>query len=305
MTGVLGLLKPPGPSSAEMVRRIRSLTGCRRVGHAGTLDPAAAGVLPVCLEGATVLADYLHLPPKRYSLELVLGIVTDTGDRTGSVVERKDASHITPSQVQSVLSRFTGTFQQRTPAFSARKRDGEPLYRYARRGEVVDPGTATVTVSEWVMFGWEAVGPLRSAWCRIRCGSGTYVRALCRDIGEALGVGGTLGALVRLEAGGIAAGVCLTIEEATAEASTQGLERHLLGPGEAVGFLPALALDPAEAARVAHGIAPGQRRAGAGQLPGPVRLLDPDGRLAAIADRSVLDGVSSFRLRRVLNNPSR
>lgn len=300
MTGVLGLLKPPGPTSFDMVAMVRSVTGQRRVGHAGTLDPEAAGVLPVCIGTATRLADYLHIPPKTYVFHLVLGLRTDTDDLTGKLLEETDAATVSLSDLEGVLPRFTGWLEQSVPHFSARKHHGDRLFRYARRRESVPQPLTRVCVESWELIAWRAAGRRSIALCRVRCTSGTYVRSLCRDIGLALGVGAVMGPLVRVMAGGITASSCLTPEEVEQAASAGTLSHVVLSPSEALRFLPGVVLDPAEVTRLQHGVCPGPRRAGQDDTAGVVRLLNTADSLLGIAERSVDGTVARFRLQRVL-----
>ncbi len=305
MTGVLGLLKPPGPTSLDMVAMVRSVTGQRRVGHAGTLDPEAAGVLPICVGTATRLADYLHIPSKTYVFQLVLGLCTDTDDLTGKVLAETNAGTLSASDLTGVLPRFTGWIEQSVPRFSARKHHGDRLFRYARRQEVVPLPVARVCVESWELIAWRCAGRRSLALCRVRCMSGTYIRSLCRDIGLALGVGAVMGPLVRVMAGGITASTCLTPRELEEAVSAGALSHVLLSPSEALRFLPAVVLDPAEVAHLQHGICPGPRRAARDDMAGAVRLLGTDHSLLGIAERSVDGAVATLQLRKVLMVPQK
>jgi tRNA pseudouridine55 synthase len=291
--GLLPLLKPPGPSSRQLVDAVGRLAGPRvRAGHAGTLDPAAAGVLVVGLGRATRLLGFLQAAEKRYRFELVLGRTTDTGDATGRPLDRRDASGVTRAQVEAVLGEFTGRIRQRAPLYSARRVDGRHLYSYARQGEPVEAPEFDVDVHTLQLEGWEAGDPA-VALCDLRCGGGTYVRALAEAIGERLGCGAHTGMLLRLEAGGITAAQCHALEEIEVAATDGSLADRLLAPATALAFLPAVALGAAEAERVRHGIPPA--RSGGGH--GLVRLIGPDGALVAVAEEVRGQGI---RLRCVL-----
>ena len=297
--GVLPVCKPPGPSSHQIVGAVRRMAGRGvRVGHAGTLDPAAAGVLPVCVGPATRLADYLHLPLKEYRFELVLGAETDTQDAQGQVVAEADARGLHEGEVAAALAGLVGTVRQVPPLHSARHQDGRRLYEYAREGRPVEPRAAWVRIEALQLLQWMP-GPRARALCAVVCGSGTYVRSLCADLGRALGTGGHLGALVRCSAGGLRAEQCWTLEEIGGVAQDGGLAGLLLSPADALAFLPALVVDAAEAAGVAHGRPPGRRRA-AGCGATPVRVLDERGALLAVARRSVEGETATFALERVL-----
>ena len=304
MNGVLVVLKPPGPSSHEVVARVRRLARCRRVGHAGTLDPAAAGVLPLCLGVATRLADYLHIPLKTYRFVLVLGETTPTLDQTSPVDAHVSSAHLGAPDLEGALRGFRGVIRQRVPIYSARRKDGVRLYAYARRGAAVEQPLTTCTIDRLELLAWRG-GPVAQACCEVACSAGTYVRALCADIGTTLGVGGHLGALLRTRAAGIGGAECASLEEIAAWAASGDLAARLLPPERALGFLPALALDGPEAAGVRYGRAPGRRVPPAGAPSGEesVRLLAADGRLLAVARRRRRPGEESYALERVLVGP--
>ena len=195
---VLVVDKSAGPTSFDVVRRVRRAARARRVGHGGTLDPLASGVLPVCLGEATKLAQFLLDADKEYEVTVRLGAETDTDDAAGAVTVRADARAIDEAAVAAALGAFRGAIQQTPPAYSALKRDGRPLYDYARAGEPVRvaPRSVVVHALELTSFG----GPEAVA-LRIRCSKGTYVRAIARDLGRALGVGGHVVALRRTKSG--------------------------------------------------------------------------------------------------------
>jgi len=199
MRGVLNINKPAGMSSYDVIRRLRRQLGPLpgRIGHAGTLDPMASGVLLILLGEATKVSRLLQDQPKEYEAEILLGIQTDTDDRTGQVVARKPVPELSRQAWAEVLSKFTGTIQQIPPRYSALRQEGERLYRLARRGIPVTPAPRTVTIYELTLVDW---APPR---CRIRClvGAGTYIRSLGRDIGAALGSCATLTQLVRTRCG--------------------------------------------------------------------------------------------------------
>jgi tRNA pseudouridine55 synthase len=290
VTGVLAVLKPPGPTSHDVVERIRRWTGVRRVGHAGTLDPPAAGVLPVLLGGATRVADYLHLPPKVYRFLLVLGEVTETLDQAGPVRRRTSAAHLSRADLEAVLPRFVGPLVQEVPAYAARRVEGRRLYAWARQER--DPGPrplAACTVHRLDVLAWRG-GERAEALCEVVASRGTYVRALARDIGEALGVGGHVGALIRVAAGGFTLADAVPLEELAASVEDGDLP-GLRSPAEALGFLPAVVVGGREAAGVRHGRPPAPRprppapdpEGLAPEARGLVRVLDPEGTLLAVA----------------------
>ncbi len=202
MNGVLVVDKPAGWTSHDVVARVKGAIGARKVGHLGTLDPAATGVLPLVIDRATRFARWLSRGEKLYEGVMVLGVETDTYDSDGKVVAEKDPAGITPEEIERVLSAFRGPIKQVPPMYSAVKRSGTPLYRLARKGIVVEREPRDVVVY--------ALDVLRVSmprvWFRVRCSAGTYVRSICHDAGEALGCGAVLGGLRRLENGVFRAG---------------------------------------------------------------------------------------------------
>ena len=193
--GLLVIDKPAGWSSHDVVAKLRKILGVRKVGHAGTLDPDATGLLPVCVGQATRIVEYLIEIPKAYRLRMKLGEETDTEDASGQVTKRHDLKGLNEEQVRSVVLGFQGDIQQVPPMFSALKKNGRRLYEYARDGEEVTRRSRSVTIYE--------IGDLHCDIPEIsfyvRCSRGTYIRSLCRDIGRKLGVGGHLADLRRTE----------------------------------------------------------------------------------------------------------
>ncbi|RMH37439.1 MAG: tRNA pseudouridine(55) synthase TruB [Nitrospirae bacterium] len=195
--GVLNVNKPEGWTSHDVVAHLRKVLGIRKIGHAGTLDPAATGVLPILIGKGTKIAQYLIDWDKEYHAVLRLGETTDTQDATGSVVSRSSIEHVTESQIRSVGAEFQGVIAQRPPMYSAVKINGRPLYRMARRGQQVERALRTVTIYQLEIL--QVRG--RDVDLRVVCSKGTYVRTLCEDIGERLRVGGHLHRLIRTRVG--------------------------------------------------------------------------------------------------------
>lgn len=300
--GILPVLKPPGPSSHQVVEMIRHVLGRgTRVGHAGTLDPEAGGVLPICVGAATRLADYLQAPPKVYRFELVLGVVTDTQDATGCTVAIGDTSTVSAERLRAALAAFTGQVPQQAPLYSARHHQGRRLYAIAREGGQAPRPEFQVVIWDFQLLRWTppaATPPV--ALCEVCCGSGTYVRALCEDVGRSLGCGGHMGALLRCAAGGIVASECWSLEEIVAAARDGDVERLLLPGAQALDFLPAVTLDEGDAAAIRHGRAPGRRRSDGPDGVQTVRLLDERGGLLAVAVRRIDGDLADFKLEKVL-----
>jgi tRNA pseudouridine55 synthase len=194
--GVLNIDKPAGATSFTVVRQLRSLTGAKRVGHAGTLDPLATGVLPILFGPATRLSDYAHRLPKTYEASIHLGFTTPTDDAEADRSPVGDPSHLGADEVDAALQGFVGRILQQPPAFSAVKTNGERAYKRARSGDTERPAAREVEIHEIELLGFEA-SPEAVARVRVSCASGVYLRSLARDVGEKLGVGGYLGRLVR------------------------------------------------------------------------------------------------------------
>ena len=203
MNGIVIVDKPQGWTSQDVTARLRRVFNTRRIGHGGTLDPLATGVLPVFVDRATRGVEFFEHAEKTYETVLQLGITTDTEDITGTVLTQRDA-FVTGSQLEEVLQQFRGEIMQVPPMYSALKVDGQKLCDLARKGREVERKPRPITIHELTLLGMEAEG-IR---LRVRCSKGTYIRTLCKDIGEALGCGGCMKALRRVQAGGY------TIEEA-------------------------------------------------------------------------------------------
>jgi tRNA pseudouridine55 synthase len=275
--GLINVDKGRGPTSHDVVDMARRVFGIQRVGHAGTLDPAAHGVLLLLLGRSTRLARFFADYNKEYRVVVKLGAETSTGDDQGDVLYERKVTAATYDALPAVVRSFVGDVVQRVPKFSAVKREGEPLYRKARRGEDVEAPTRTVRVYRFDVG--ETVPPTFTAV--IECGGGTYVRALARDVGRKLGVGAHVVDLERLAVGPF------RIAEALAQDILEkgALDEILAAPhytraAALLPELPAARLSEAEVADVAHGrpvAAPAPLADGA-----PVRLLAPDGSLVGV-----------------------
>ena len=196
MDGIVIVDKPEGWTSQDVVSKLRGVFQTRRIGHGGTLDPMATGVLPVFVGRATRGVEFFEHAEKTYETVLRLGLTTDTEDITGTVLTEQDA-FVTGSQLEEVLARFRGQIQQIPPMYSAIKVNGQKLCDLARKGREVERKPRTITIHELTLLGMEADG----IHLRVRCSKGTYIRTLCKDIGEALGCGGCMAALRRVTAG--------------------------------------------------------------------------------------------------------
>jgi tRNA pseudouridine55 synthase len=224
--GILNIDKPQGWTSHDVVAWIRRVLKVKRVGHAGTLDPLATGVLLVCVGQATRVAEYLMASDKTYRAEIQLGTITETYDTDGEVVETRPLpADLDRSAIWIALGRFVGDIMQAPPAYSAIKQDGVPLHRRARRGEVVRPVARPVCIHSIQLIDWAP--PCLTI--DVTCDPGTYIRSLAHDLGQALGPGGALSALRRTRSGSFLADDALG-PEAVAEAYRAGEIDHHLQP---------------------------------------------------------------------------
>ena len=247
MDGILVINKPMGWTSHDVVGRIRGLTHQKRVGHAGTLDPMATGVLLVCLGRATRVSEYLMASDKTYRAVMRLGVETDTYDADGQVVATRPVN-VSESTLRGALIQFVGAIEQVPPMYSAIKLAGKPLYKLARKGVEVDRAARHVTIHDITLHAWQSP----DATIDVRCSPGTYIRSLAHDVGAALGCGAHLAALTRLSSGSF------TIEDAVKlEDLTGPLARDLSGllhpMDAALQDLPAVTLDADSAQRVLMG----------------------------------------------------
>jgi tRNA pseudouridine55 synthase len=270
--GVLVCDKPAGMTSHDVVARVRRLAGQRRVGHGGTLDPPATGVLVLALGRATRLLPYLPMEPKRYLARIVFGAETDTLDAAGTVTATADAGGVDEAGLRAAMTRFVGPQQQVPPMVSAVKMAGERLYAKARRGESVERAPRPVVVHELELLEF-AAGDQPAATVAVTCSGGTYVRSLAADLGLSLGTLAHLGSLRRTAVGGFTEGDAHTL----AELERGTLAEALLDPVAAMGPTAVRSLTAAEAAALATGrtLAP----TGRGE---PVAAVGPDGRLVAV-----------------------
>ncbi len=291
--GILVVDKPVGPTSHDVVALVRRLAGTRKIGHGGTLDPFASGVLPLYLGLGTRVVEFHLAARKAYRATVVFGGSSTTDDLEGEITP---AEGVPPGRdaVESALAGFVGSQEQRPPAFSARKVGGRRAYALARRGETPELKPRTVTFHELALTGWDGADPEHpTAVIDVACTAGTYVRALARDLGAAVGSAAYLGALRRTASGPFALADAHPLDEVRAAAAAERLADLLLPAGAGLDDLPVVMLAAAELRSVAHGGWTGrvERLGAAGEgiaLGGAVRLLAPDGALAAIA--RVADG---------------
>lgn len=275
VSGLVVVDKPGGMTSHDVVGRVRRLAGTRKVGHAGTLDPMATGVLLVGVNRATRLLGHLMLTEKAYDATVRLGAGSSTDDAEGELGEVRSTDLLAEDDVRSAAGRFVGTIEQVPSSVSAVKIDGERAYKRVRAGEDVQIPARTVTVHELLVTGVRRDGPWLDVDVSVRCSSGTYVRALARDLGEALGVGGHLTALRRTAVGPFTLDDARTLDELAEDLTVLGLT------DVAARCFPTFALDADQARDVGFGRTfPADLGA-----EGPVALLAPSGEFVALYEQ--------------------
>ncbi|HEY6477375.1 MAG TPA: tRNA pseudouridine(55) synthase TruB [Polyangia bacterium] len=279
---VLVVDKPVGPTSFSVVRQIRHAAGVRRVGHGGTLDPLASGVLPICLGEATKLAPFLLGADKEYDVTIRLGVETDTDDADGTVTARHDAGAVSLAALQEALALFRGPISQVPPAFAAIKRDGRPLYDYARAGTPVEVAPRTVAIHALELTAFAGPDDLR---LHVHCSKGTYVRALARDLGRALEVGAHVTALRRTRSGPFALTEARPLDEIIAALTgLPGPALSLVGLASALRHLPQVKVEEALARDLRAGKRVSWVVATQASAEPRVCLLDPAGDLITVAE---------------------
>lgn len=285
--GVLNVRKEAGWTSHDVVARIRGKLRGMKLGHAGTLDPDATGVLPLLVGRGTRIAEYLLAWDKTYLAGLRLGETTDTQDATGTVLTRSPVESLTDARIREVVAGFEGRIQQLPPMYSAVKVGGVPLYKSARAGREVSRQAREVTV-----FRLDIVDiQIPNVTLRVACSKGTYIRTLCADIGEKLGVGGHMATLVRERVGPLTVDQALTVDEVESRLEQGALAASMLTLDEALVGLPVCTVGAGTAGRVLHGMpVPCSEVLAWHGLPSrlvegearPIRIKDDAGRLLAI-----------------------
>ena len=251
MDGIFNIHKPTGMTSHDVVAKMRKLLKQRRVGHAGTLDPAASGVLPICVGQATRVSEYLSESGKAYRATVIFGIETDTYDAEGEVTRTASPEKLSRTDVENALSRFRGRQMQIPPRYSALKIQGQAAYKRARAGEELVLEARPVEISRLEIIDWQKP----TLTLDVECSKGTYIRSLAYDLGRALDCGAHLGALVRTRSGPFRLEESITLEE-LARAGEEVRRAGFLQPMDrALEQYPALHLSEEEAARVMHGSA--------------------------------------------------
>jgi len=279
--GVVIIDKPAGATSAKVLAAVKKLYRAKKAGHAGTLDPFATGVLVCCLNQATRLARFFLHDRKKYRGTLRLGIDTDTQDLTGRILATRSTAGMKAADVQAVMARFQGTFEQVPPAYSALKHKGTPLYRLARSGQPVQKPPRKVTIDRLEIL--EVAIP--QVHFEVTCSAGTYIRTLCADAGRQLGCGGHLQALRRLASSGFDLDEAASLDGLEQLAADGNLESRLIPMADALRGMPAVTVDRRMAVRISQGQQVMQSDLAAQVDLAPetaLKVLDNGGRLLAV-----------------------
>lgn len=291
VNGFLVIDKPAGISSHDVVNRVRRILGTKKVGHTGTLDPFATGVLPIAVGEGTKAIQFLDEGHKEYLATIRLGVTTDTLDHTGTVLHESDATSITRLQMLQAMADLTGEIYQLPPMYSAIKQGGQPLYKLARKGVEVERQLRQVQIHQFDLQFFEP--PVADV--RVRCSRGTYVRSLADDLGRLLGCGACLTSLRRSQSGPFRLEAACSLQQ-LADAAEQGeLERYLITIEQALAYLQSSEVHAQELQPLRHGVLP--RQSVADMQPGLIRLCHSH-RLLAVAEMTT-DG--QIELKRVFN----
>ncbi|MFZ0133149.1 MAG: tRNA pseudouridine(55) synthase TruB [Desulfobacterales bacterium] len=280
-SGIIVLDKPAGMSSARAVAAVKRMVNARKVGHAGTLDPFATGVLVCCLNQATRLAQFFLHGPKKYHAVMHLGIETDTQDVTGRVVASSATAALDPERVVETVRQFEGAYWQQPPAYSALKLGGVPLYRYARAGHAVQKPPRRVEIGAIRIIDTE----LPFVRFEVDCSAGTYIRTLCADIGRRLGCGGHLRELRRLASGRFGISDAVTLPDLEVLTRENRLAQRVVAMADALPEIPGIVANKSLTHTVKHGRVVRKCDVNVRGAEGPrdlVKILDAHGNLLAI-----------------------
>jgi tRNA pseudouridine55 synthase len=302
---IFNVHKPKGLTSHDVVARLRRASGVRRIGHAGTLDPMAEGVLVIAMGRATRVVEYLAGTDKAYRAQITFGVETDTYDAEGNATVQRPVHHLTRDAVNAALSEFRGVIQQRAPAYSAISVGGRRLYDLARRGQHVEPPVRTVTILALELLDWTS--PV--ATIQVECSKGTYIRSLAHDLGQAVGTGAHLSALTRTRVGHFHTSSSVPLADLEAQMRDRRARPLGILPDQALPDLPEVRLEPSGARRISHGMAvldvpiSGALDDTGGATQHPLgtlaRMYGPDGAFLAICRLEEMDGRLAWRPEKV------
>jgi len=288
-SGILLVDKPEGMTSARAVARVKRALKATKVGHAGTLDPFATGLLICCIDRATRLVRFWMSGDKTYQATLLFGIETDTGDLTGKPVFQSDGLAISEERIRAAFGRFTGEMLQAPPVYAALKHEGVPLYRWARKGKQIQKPPRTVFIRRLTLL--EIDYP--KVRFEVTCSAGTYIRSLAADVGRTLQCGGHLVQLRRIESGGFRVQAALPLQDLESAVEQDTLKSRVIPMAEALRDLPARVAGNVAAAKLRCGRLVGEEELhpaisdGRGQAPAPcIKVIDENGALLAVLSRN-------------------
>jgi tRNA pseudouridine55 synthase len=289
MNGLINVLKPPGLTSHDVVVVLRRMFGKKRIGHTGTLDPGAAGVLPICVGQGTRVVEYIINKPKKYRAEFTFGIRTDTYDAGGKIVDRTPYARLEPSVVKDVLQSFKGEINQIPPMVSAVRYHGKRLYQLAREGKEIERKARCVQIYDIKLLRFQNDLEYPRLLCDLECSKGTYVRSICAQVGDKLGCGAYLSFLVRTASGPFLLNNAFTLEEIQAMWERDDLS-FLLPIDSALDDIPSFTVKEKAVPHILNGqtLALSGIFGGIGNntMPDLVCLYSPDGRLLSISKYS-------------------
>jgi len=279
MDGILAINKATGMTSHDVVARVRKLLKQKRVGHAGTLDPAASGVLPICIGQGTRVAEYLSESGKAYQAEITFGVVTDTYDAEGTIIRTGDASGLVLAQIAEALPHFLGPQMQIPPRYSAIKIQGQPAYKLTRLGEEVTLAARPIEIYQLQVVAWQPP----TLTLAIECSKGTYIRSLAYELGEHIGCGAYLSALCRTRSGPFQLAESITLEQLAEGIMQNTVQQRIFSADYVLRDYPALMLDAATIAHVLHGNSFQHHASPTEPAVDLARIYDTDGHFLAIA----------------------
>ncbi|MBR3952463.1 MAG: tRNA pseudouridine(55) synthase TruB [Oscillospiraceae bacterium] len=296
MTGILPVKKPAGFTSFDVIGKLRGVVKTRKIGHSGTLDPMATGVLPLFFGGATKCCDILPNEDKRYVADIKFGIVTDTQDTTGRVLEEKE-SHVSKKEFEHVISGFIGKQMQTPPMYSAVKINGRPLYDLAREGKTVERAQKEIEVYDIKLLEFDEHA--QTAKIEVSCGKGTFIRTLINDMGEKLGCGASMSALERTMAAGFDISECYTIGDIEEMMREGTFEEHLMPVERLFEGLPRLVLSDFDKRLYRSGVPLELEKRGWSGISGNIAVFDREGMLLGISFMD--EEENELKLRKMLN----
>ena len=288
MTGIIPVDKPAGITSFGAVARMRKILNMKKIGHAGTLDPMATGVLPILIGSATRFLDFLPIKDKRYSAVIQFGFETDTLDTTGEITSRSDKK-ITRPELDEAVKCFIGKISQIPPMYSAVQKDGVRLYELARKGKEVEREAREIEIYSIKVLCFDE--KTQEAEIDVSCSAGTYIRTLADDLGKKLGCGACLSGLRRTEGCGFKLGSCYSFEEIEEYASLNRLEKRIIPIEDALSFYPAVYVSEKQAVRFSNGGELDLNRLKGKLINGLYRVFDPEDKFLGLAEAVEEEGI--------------